>query len=59
MKLTAENSKGEKMKYRLARPILTKVSAPQRYSSSIAMDADGPPIPVDVTLTFTPSSVPV
>ena len=25
----------------------------------MAMDAEGPPIPVDVTLTFTPSSVPV
>jgi hypothetical protein len=40
-------------------PILTKVSAPHLYSSSIAMDADGPPMPVDVTLTFTPSNVPV
>ena len=25
----------------------------------MAMEADGPPIPVDVTLTFTPSRVPV
>ena len=30
-----------------------KVSAPHRESSSMAMEADGPPIPVDVTLTFT------
>ena len=28
-------------------------------SSSIAMEADGPPMPVDVTETFTPSKVPV
>ena len=34
-------------------PMRTKVSAPHRESSSMAMEADGPPIPVDVTLTFT------
>ena len=36
-------------------PTRIKVSAPHFTSSSIAMDADGPPIPVEVTLTFTPS----
>lgn len=40
-------------------PTRTKVSAPQRVSSSMAMEADGPPMPVEVTLTFTPSSRPV
>ena len=40
-------------------PTLKKVSAPHFESSSIAIAADGPPIPVDVTLTFTPSRVPV
>ena len=34
-------------------PILINVSAPHLQSSSIAIAADGPPIPVDVTLTFT------
>ena len=40
-------------------PMRTKVSAPQRTSSSMAMEAEGPPMPVEVTLTFTPSRVPV
>ena len=40
-------------------PTRMNVSAPHLTSSSIAMAADGPPIPVDVTLTFLPSSVPV
>lgn len=40
-------------------PTLINVSAPQSVSSSIAIEADGPPIPVDVTLTFTPSRYPV
>ena len=40
-------------------PIRIKVSAPDITSSSMAIDADGPPIPVEVTLTFTPSRYPV
>ena len=36
-------------------PIRIKVSAPDITSSSIAIAAEGPPMPVDVTLTFTPS----
>ena len=40
-------------------PTRTKVWAPHRVSSSMAMEADGPPMPVEVTLTFTPSSRPV
>ena len=40
-------------------PTRIKVSAPMLASSSMAIEADGPPIPVEVTLTFSPSSVPV
>lgn len=40
-------------------PTRTKVSAPTAVNSSSAMTADGPPMPVDTTLTFAPSSVPV
>ena len=40
-------------------PTLRKVSAPDLLNSSIAIAADGPPIPVDVTETLTPSIVPV
>lgn len=40
-------------------PTRINVSAPHWISSSIAMEADGPPMPVDVTETFTPSKVPV
>ena len=40
-------------------PTRIKVSEPQWISSSMAMDADGPPIPVETTLTVSPSSVPV
>ena len=40
-------------------PTRTKVSAPRLASSSMAMEAEGPPMPVDTTLTFSPSSVPV
>ena len=40
-------------------PLGVTVSAPHLANSSIAIAADGPPIPVDVTLTFTPSKVPV
>ena len=40
-------------------PTRTKVSAPMLASSSMAMEADGPPMPVEVTLTRSPSSVPV
>ena len=36
-----------------------KFFAPILTNSSRAIDADGPPIPVDVTLTFTPSRYPV
>ena len=36
-------------------PIRTNVSAPALISSSMAIEADGPPMPVDVTLTLTPS----
>ena len=36
-----------------------KVSAPIFTSSSTAMAAEGPPIPVEVTLTFSPRRVPV
>jgi len=36
-------------------PTLRKVSAPQATSSCMAMEADGPPMPVEVTLTFSPS----
>ena len=40
-------------------PTRMKVSAPQLVSSSSAMEADGPPMPVLVTLTGTPLRVPV
>ena len=40
-------------------PTRRKVWAPHLDNSSIAIAADGPPMPVDVTLTFTPSMVPV
>ena len=40
-------------------PTRRNVFAPQRTSSSSAIEADGPPIPVEVTDTFFPSSVPV
>ena len=40
-------------------PTRTKVSAPRFASSSMAMAAEGPPIPVEVTLTFSPRRVPV
>ena len=36
-----------------------KVSAPHLTNSSNAIAADGPPIPVEVTLTFSPSKYPV
>ncbi len=40
-------------------PTRRNVSAPMLCSSSMAMEADGPPIPVEQTETFSPSSVPV
>ena len=40
-------------------PTRMKVSAPIFTSSSTAMAAEGPPIPVEVTLTFSPRRVPV
>ena len=40
-------------------PTRTKVSAPKLDNSSIAIAAEGPPIPVDTTLTRSPKSVPV
>ena len=42
-----------------AEPMRIMVCAPQECSSSMAMQADGPPIPVLVTVTGTPSRVPV
>mgnify|MGYP002515984316 CR=1 FL=1 len=36
-------------------PTRINVSAPHNTNSSMAMDADGPPMPVEVTLTFSPS----
>ena len=36
-------------------PTRINVSAPHSTNSSMAMDADGPPMPVEVTLTFSPS----
>ena len=36
-----------------------KVSVPMAANSSIAMAAEGPPMPVEHTDTFSPSSVPV
>ena len=42
-----------------ADPTRMKVSAPQRLNSSMAMAVDGPPMPVEHTLTGTPSYVPV
>ena len=40
-------------------PTRMKVSAPMAASSSMAMEADGPPMPVEQTETFCPSMVPV
>ena len=40
-------------------PTLIKVSAPHLTSSSSAIADEGPPIPVEVTETFTPSKYPV
>ena len=40
-------------------PQRMKVSAPMAVSSSMAMAAEGPPMPVEQTLTRSPSSVPV
>ena len=40
-------------------PTRKNVCAPHLESSSMAIAADGPPIPVEVTLTLTPSNVPV
>ncbi len=40
-------------------PVRRKVSAPQWCSSSKAMAAEGPPIPVEQTVTFSPRRVPV
>ena len=40
-------------------PTRTRVWAPMVQSSSTAIAAEGPPMPVEVTLTATPSSVPV
>ena len=40
-------------------PTRMNVSAPMLCSSSIAMEADGPPMPVEQTDTFSPRSVPV
>ena len=40
-------------------PTRIKVSAPMLCSSSMAMEAEGPPMPVEQTDTFSPSSVPV
>ena len=40
-------------------PTRIKVWAPRLASSSMAMAAEGPPMPVDTTLTRSPSSSPV
>ena len=40
-------------------PTRIKVSAPMAVSSSMAMEAEGPPMPVEHTDTFSPRSVPV
>ena len=40
-------------------PTRINVSAPTAVNSSIAIDALGPPIPVEVTDTFTPFNHPV
>ena len=40
-------------------PTRIKVSAPILCSSSMAMEAEGPPMPVEQTETFSPSRVPV
>ena len=40
-------------------PVRTKVSPPMTQSSSKAITAEGPPMPVEQTLTFSPSRVPV
>ena len=40
-------------------PTRMKVSAPMLCSSSMAITAEGPPMPVEQTLTFSPSRVPV
>jgi len=39
-------------------PTRMKVSAPHLWSSSTQMAVEGPPIPVEVTVTRSPSSVP-
>lgn len=40
-------------------PTRTKVWVPRLASSSMAMAAEGPPMPVETTLTFSPSREPV
>ncbi len=40
-------------------PTRTSVRAPALTSSSTAIAAEGPPMPVEVTLTGTPSRLPV
>ena len=40
-------------------PVRMNVSAPHLWSSSIAMEAEGPPMPVEQAVTFSPSRVPV
>lgn len=40
-------------------PVRTKVSAPMAWSSSRAITAEGPPMPVEQTETFSPKRVPV
>ena len=40
-------------------PTRIKVSTPMLANSSMAIEAEGPPTPVDTTLTFSPSKVPV
>ena len=40
-------------------PVRIKVSAPAAWSSSMAITAEGPPMPVEQTVTFSPSRVPV
>ena len=37
-------------------PVRTKVSAPMAWSSSRAITAEGPPMPVEQTETFSPKS---
>ena len=40
-------------------PVRMKVSAPHLCSSSMAIAAEGPPMPVEQAVTFSPSSMPV